>query len=575
MTAAALPDSPEAFRDATLDDVVPYYRELAECPLDDVEAWLRDWSRLESLFDEASTKAQVAAVCDTADEGKREAELRFASRIAPELESWRVRLGERLVASGLSRPDLETAIRKLRNRIDLFREQNVPLVAELEELSSNHRRIEGAMTVEWEGERLTPPQVRPHAGSGDRAVRERAFRAFFKPYVDAHDDLAAIYTRMLELRNAMARNAGFPSFREYGHQQLNRFDYTPDDCLRWQEAVETAVVPAIGRIYRRRAEQMGLGPGMVRPWDAIDSHVASPDPLGRPPLRPFETQEQLVEQCTRVFEGVDPAIGAQFRRLVEARNVDLMSRPAKASGAFCATLAWSRLPFLFMNAAGVAGDIDTLLHEAGHAFHVFEVVEHLPLVFQWDAGSEMAEVASMSMELLARPYLAASRGGPYSEADHRRTAIDHLEELLVALGHIAAVDAFQQWAYSSAESADPTTRDRHWLGLRDRFEKGVDWTGCERERVARWYEQPHFFDYPLYYIEYGLAQLAALQVWRNARRDQREAVAAYRRALALGGTRPLPELYAAAGAELVFTADAMQPLVDEVEEELERLRSQG
>jgi oligoendopeptidase F len=572
VTPASTPSSPDSFRDATLESVLPYFRELAERPLDDPAAWLADWSDLECLFDEASVKAQIAAVCDTADEAKRADELRFTSDIAPHLEPWRVKLGERLVASGFTAPGLETTIQRLRNRIALFRDENVPLVAELERLGSEHRRIVGGLTSEWEGERLTPPQLRPFAASEDRAVRERAFRAFFRPYIEARDELAGLYTQMLDLRGRMARNAGFASYRDFGHQQLNRFDYSPADCLRWHDAVEATVVPAIRRIYARRARLMGLDSDLIRPWDAIDSHVASPDPLGRPPVRPFGTADELVAGSLRVFEQVDATIGSQIRRMVEAGSVDLMSRPNKASGAFCATLPYSRLPFVFANSVGIAGDVDTFLHECGHAVHAFEATEHLPLMFEWDPGSEMAEVASMSMELLARPYLARARGGFYDDGDMKRTSRDHLEEILVGLGHIAAVDAFQHWAYTSADAADPDLRDRQWLELRDHFEAGVDWSGCEAERVARWYEQPHFFDYPLYYIEYGLAQLGALQVWRNARRDQAGAVAAYRRALALGGTRPLPELFAAAGAELVFSAEAMAPLVEEVEEELERLR---
>lgn len=572
MTATALPESPDAFAAATLEDVLPFYRELSERPLDDIEAWLEDWNRLECLFDEAASRALIAAVCDTADEARRADELRFMSEIAPELEPWRVRLGARLVESGYTRQDLETTVRRFRNRIALFRPDNVPLVAELERLGSDHRRVVGGLTTDWEGERLTPPQVRPFAGSGDRAVRERAFRAFFRPYIEAHDELAGIYTRMLELRRLMARNAGFSSYRDFGHQQLNRFDYSPDDCLRWQEAVEETVVPAIRRIYSRRAQLLGLESDQVRPWDALDSHVASPDPLGRPPVRPFDTVEELIAGALRVFDQLDPEIGARIHQMIEAGSIDLMARPNKASGAFCATLPFSRLPFVFANSVGVAGDVDTLLHECGHAVHAFEATSHLPLSFQWDPGSEMSEVASMSMELLARPYLSCARGGFYEEADLRRTSRDHLEEIVVGLGHIASVDAFQHWVYTAPESDDVAARDRRWLELRARFEAGVDWTGCEPERVARWYEQPHFFDYPLYYIEYGLAQFGALQIWRNARRDQAAAVAAYRRALALGGTRPLPELFAAAGAGLIFSAEAMRTLVEEIEEELERLR---
>jgi oligoendopeptidase F len=567
-----LPESPDAFRDAPLAEIESYYRELAERPLDDVEAWLADWSRLEELLHEAVMTAVIEYDCDTKNDEKERVSLRLTSEIAPELEKWSVRLGDRLLASRYTRADLETTLERFRNRTELFREENVPLIAELERLGSEYRKAVGAMTVEWEGERLSPPQVRPFAASGDRAVRERAFRAYFSGYVEQHDELAAIYDRMLVARGRMARNAGFDNYRDYGHQSLNRFDYTPDDCLRLHDAVEQHITPLIGRIYRRRAELMGMGSANIKPWDAIDSHVATPDPLGRPALMPFETQQQLVQVAQRVFEHVDPTFGEQFGLLIENEVLDLMSRSGKGPGAFCATLPVRRLPFLFENASGVSSDVDTLLHESGHAFHSFETMAHQPLIFQWEYGSEIAEVASMGMELLARPYLRQSDGGFYSEEDYRRIQIDHLEEIVVSLGHMASVDAFQHWVFTQQEPPDVDARDAYWVQLRERFETGVDWSGCEAERVARWYEQSHFFLYPLYYVEYALAQLGALQVWRNAKRDQGAAVAAYRSALQLGGTRPLPELYATAGAELVFDSAKLAPIVQFVEEELERLR---
>lgn len=573
MSITRLPESPDVFRDAPLSEIESYYRELLERPLDDVEAWLADWSRLESLIHEAVTEALIDYHRHTDDAEKERISLRLTSEIAPELEQWHVRLGERLLESGYRRPDLETTLARFRNNAELFREENVPLTAELERLGSAYSKAVGSMTVEWEGERLPPPQVRPSASSGDRGERERAFRAYFSGYIAAHDELASIYDRMLEVRAQMARNAGFANYRDYGHISLNRFDYRPDDCLRLHEAVEEHVTPAIGRIYRRRAQEMGLGDGLIKPWDAIDSHVGNPDPLGRPAITPFSTQDELVTVAQTVFDKVDPSFGENFRQLVENDVLDLMSRPGKGPGAFCADLTWRRLPFLFENASGVASDVDTLLHESGHAFHAFEAMAHLPLIFQWDYSMEIAEVASMGMELLARPYLRRADGGFYDDEEYRRTQTAHLEEIVVSLGHMASVDAFQQWVYTQGDTPDVAARDAYWVRLRERFETGVDWSGCEAERVARWYEQSHFFLYPLYYVEYALAQLGALQVWRNAKRDQAAAVAAYRRALQLGGSRPLPELYVAAGAELVFDSAKLAPLVAFVEEELERLRA--
>ena len=560
---------PAGFQNATLEDLVPFYQELAERPLDDIEAWLTDWSNLEDLFAEAATEASVAYDNDTADPDKEAADLRFSSEISPQLEPWRVRLAQRLVESGYTRPELETTIRRFANGIDLFREENVPLVAEAQRLSSRFSKIQGGLLSEWEGELVPPSRIRPHAGSADRSVRERAFRAFFRPFVEARDALADIFDELYDLRQAMARNAGFENYRDYVHRAKNRFDYSPEDTMRFHDSVELTVVPVVERIYERRARLMGVD--RIRPWDAIDSHLANPDVLGRPQLQPFKDEEDLKARTLAVFERVDPALAGYFRRLVETGMLDLMSRPGKAPGGYCTTFPIRATPYIFMNSSGVPGDIMTLLHEAGHAFHAFRTLESQPLTWQRHYEMEMAEVASMSMELLGAPFMERALGGFYNEADAARARVDHLEEVLVVLAHVACVDAFQHWIYTNPGGRDRDQRDAQWLLIRERFQRGIDWSGCEAERVARWYEQVHFFTYPFYYIEYGIAQVGAMQVWRNSLTDPAGAVAAYLRALSLGGSRPLPDLYAAAGASLTFEAGPMGELVGLVEEEIDRL----
>ena len=570
----ALPDSALAFREARLADIVPFYEDLTARQLEGdeaVEAWLNEWSRLEELFTEAANEASTAYDRDTTDPAKEAADLRFSSEISPRLEPYRVKLGEKLVASGFSRPDLEPTIARWRNRIELFREENVPLVAEEQKLASRYSKVIGGLASDWQGERLPPPMLRPYTNSADRSQREQAYRAFFAPYIDARDELAGIFDALYDLRQKQARNAGFENYRDYMHRAKNRFDYTVEDTLRFQDAVAAAVVPAMERVYLRRARQMDLREHLIRPWDAIDNHVGNPDPVGLPALRPFDTEGDLIDKAQRVFQNVDPVLGEYFGRLVGGGMLDLMSRQGKAPGGYCTTFPIRKLPFIFTNASGVAGDVDTLLHEAGHAFHSFESMK-LPFVFQRFPGSEMAEVASMSMELLGAPYLNGSNDAFYSDQEARRARVGHLEEALASIAHIASVDAFQHWIYTSGEGGDRDARDREWLRIRERFVKGVDWSGCEQEQVARWYEQVHFFSYPFYYIEYGVAQMGAFQVWRNALQDQAAAVAAYRRALALGGSRPLPELFAAAGAHLVFDEAGMGELVMLVEEQLASLR---
>jgi oligoendopeptidase F len=364
------------------------------------------------------------------------------------------------------------------------------------------------------------------------------------------------------LRQAMARNAGFADFREYAFAAKCRFDYTPADCERLHDAIEEHVVPASLRALEQRRLRLGLD--RLRPWDlAIDPWRAT-SPV------PYQDVSELQDTAAQIFTAVDPALGGQFRTMMAEGLLDLESRPGKAPGGYCDTLHARGRPFVFMNAAGVAEDVTTLLHEAGHCFHAF--ASHArPFIWQRHPGAESAELASMSMELLAAPHMARPTGY-YTEADAMSTRLEHLEDTLLSLAHIASVDAFQNWIYTGPEGGDAAARDQAWLALRNRFEPGIDWTGLTAERIARWYRQLHIFLYPFYYIEYAIAQVGALQVWRNARRDPQRAVAAYRRFLALGATRPLPELYQEAGVELSFDARLIGELVVMVEAEMAALR---
>jgi oligoendopeptidase F len=558
----ALPESPDAFKSATWDDVQPYYEELATRHLDrtNVEAWLRDWSDFESMLAEAAALAQFAYSCNTGDAENERAQLRFGSEIDPQADEQRIRLQRRLIELGYSTPDLETTIRRFRNQMELFNQANVPLYTELAKLSTGWAKTVGGMTVDWDGVEKTPAQMWPYLEENDRAVRERAFRKQFQPYIEKRDTLADFFDGMYDLRQQIAKNSGFDNFRDYIHREKNRFDYTPDDCFRFHESVEEVVRPAAKRLLERRRAHLGVD--RLRPWDLWV------DPKARPMLHPYKSEDDFVARTRDIFANVEPDFKAYFQRMAEAGLLDLENRKGKAPGGYCNSLPHSKLPLIFMNAVNIDEDVRTLLHEAGHSFHVFEAAR-LPYVFQRHPGSEMAEVASMSMELLSSPYLDREHGGYYAEADAQRSRRGLLERTVLFFTHCASVDAFQQWMYTTPEGRDRDARDRKWLELRNRFEgDSVDWSGLDAERVARWYFQPHFFDYPFYYIEYGIAQLGALQVWRNSLTDHKGAVRKYREALALGGTRPLPELYGAAGARLIFDSEGMRELIDLAEEEL-------
>jgi oligoendopeptidase F len=562
----ALPESPAAFKEATWDDIRPFYEALASQPLDagNVEDWLADWSRFESLLSEAQALAGFEYSCNTSDPDAEAAQLRFGTQISPKAQEQRVRLQARLVKLGYVRPGLETTVARFRNQMQIFNEANVPLSAELSRLTTKWSKLIGAMAVDWEGVEKTPAQLLPYLERPDRDVRERAFRLRAKPYIEQRDAIADIFDSMYDLREQTAKNAGFDNFRDYTHQEKNRFSYTPADCMRFHEAVEAAVLPAVERILERRRRAMKLD--RLRPWDT------AVDPLGRPALKPFEDMESFAGRAAGVFGQVDPDFRKYYEAMVDAKLLDLDNRKGKAPGAYSQTLAFRKQPLIFMNAVGVDDDVRTLLHESGHAFHSFEAAR-LPILFQRHPGSEMAEVASMSMELLAAPFIDKKSGGYYSADEQRRSRVEHLEGIVIFFTHCASVDAFQHWIYVDEAGRDRDARDAKWLELRTRFEgAAVDWSGLDKERIARWYQQPHFFSSPFYYIEYGIAQLGALQVWRNSLNDPKAAVRKYREALALGATQPLPELFKAAGARLIFDRNGMSELIDLVEEEIAKLK---
>jgi oligoendopeptidase F len=566
VTVSVLPPSPSAFAKASWDDVAPYFDDLAGRPLDPstIEAWLAEWSRLEELVTEAASRAMIAYTIDTSDREKEADHLRFSTEVLPKMEERSVDLARRLVESGHSTPELATTLARFRTQIEIFRDENVPIFAELEEHSARYQRITGSIMVKWEGVELPLPHLQPYLKSPDRTIRERAFRAASLPYIERRDELATLFDRMYQLRMRAARNAGFANFRDYIFPAKFRFDYTPADCERFHEAIEQTATPAVERVMEARRKRLGLD--VLRPWDL------AVDPYREKPLRPFTDASELVGKAQPVFERIDPLLGREFQTMIDEGLLDLESRKGKAPGGYCETLHFSGRPFIFMNAVGLVEDVMTLLHEAGHAFHAF-AAHRLPLIWQRHPGSEAAELASMSMELLATPHLTQP-AGYFTAQDARSAWLEHLEDVLLSLVHIASVDAFQTWIYTSGQGDNADARDAAWLRIRSRFERGVDWSGLQQERVARWHRQLHIFMYPFYYIEYGIAQLGAVQVWRNSLEDPVRAVARYREALSLGAVQTLPEIYRTAGARLTFDVDSIAELVQLVERHIDRARSE-
>ena len=546
-TQLPLPQSTDVF--TSWAQAEPFMQELLARPLTPatLDAWLADWTRMARLVLETNQRRYVATTVDTADQVAERRYYAFLEEIFPASQAAEQQLKQKLLASGLEPHNFTLPLEQMRVQARLFRGANLPLLSDEQKLSNADDKIRGAQTVVWEGQELTLDQLQPLYQDADRAVRERAWRLAQARQLTDRGALNGLWGRMLHLRRQIAANADCADYREYRWRQLLRFDYTPADCEAFHQAIEQVVVPAAERIYERRRRQLGLA--TLRPWDlAVDAQ-------GRAPLRPFGEVADLEATCAAMLARVNPELGAQFAIMRSEQLLDLDNRKGKAPGGYCTTFPAAERPYIFMNAVGVHEDVNTLLHEAGHAFHVFHTFDGdgLPYYQQWEVGMEFAEVASMSMELLAAPYLPASAGGFYTDHDAARARVEQLEGILRFWPYMAVVDAFQHWAYTHPDAAaEPASCDATWSALWQRFMPGIDWDGLEDERANGWRQKMHIFQMPFYYVEYGLAQLGAVQVWRNSLSDQAGALARYRYALSLGGTANLPGLFAAAGAHFAF-----------------------
>jgi oligoendopeptidase F len=525
----------------------------------ELEAWLHDSSELAACLGEEGSRRYVAMTQRTDDAEREAAYLAFVRDIQPRLKPLWFALQQRFVSSphrgALPRDRYFVYARDAENEVTLFRDENVPLQTRETELQQRYQKLTGAWTAIWRGEERTMQQMAKLLEEPDRATREAAWRAMAdRRFADAAA-LEDLYDELLALRARIARNAGFADYRAYAFRNRGRFDYAPADCEAFHEAVASHVLPVVRALNDERIERLGVK--RLRPWDL------AVDPANQAPLRPFDDMPAFVDRAARVFDRVDADLGEQFRFMADRGLLDLESRKGKAPGGYQSTMHERRLPFIFMNAVGVSGDVRTLLHEGGHAFHALACRED-PLTAYRRSPLEFAEVASMGMELLAVPHLEVFYPDP---GDRARANVEFFEDIARILPWIATIDAFQHWIYTNEGHTREARRDA-WLRTFRRFHPGVDWDGLESQEAARWHYQLHLFTHPFYYIEYGIAQLGALQLWLAARKDYSGAVQKYRAALALGGSRPLPALFEAAGLRFDFGPETVAPLARALDDSL-------
>ena len=554
---------PADFQLTDWESAEPFFKDLLDRDIstkENLERWLQDQSELEAAISENACWRQIRMTCDTENKELEESFNYFCLQIQPKIQPYSDALNKKLVNSALiNELDKEkyfTYLRSIRKSIELYREENIPLQAEMAVLQQQFGQITGAMLITVNGEEYTLQQAGKFLENPDRSIREEVYHKIQQRRLQDKDKLDELFDKLISLRNREAANAGFADYRDYRFKELGRFDYTKEDCYQFHEAVKLHVLPLVNEIYRKKKEALGVD--TLRPWDL------EAEPAGQKPLHPFKTGDELLEKTISCFKTMSPFFGECLQKMRSLGHFDLESRKGKAPGGYNCPLAESGAPFIFMNAAGQMHDVTTMVHEGGHAVHSF-LAHHLELNGFKEYPMEIAEVASMAMELFSMDHWESFFD---NAEDLERAKAHQLERVISIFPWIAIIDRFQHWVYENP-SHTHAERTASWVSILKEFQDDViSYEGLEQYRGNAWQRQLHLFEVPFYYIEYGIAQLGAIGMWMQYKQNPAQAINHYCNALSLGGTRTLPELFKTAGLTFDFSPAKIKVLMDFVSGEM-------
>ncbi|HEY1039793.1 MAG TPA: M3 family oligoendopeptidase [Bacteroidia bacterium] len=548
-------------------DLEPFYKNLSDREIVSVpklEQWLKDWSELDAVVSENYAWRYIKMTCDTQNETLLNDYTFFVEEIEPKIAPISNQLQKKLVenklVNELDKEKYFVFIRGLKKNLELFREQNIPLNTEINNESQKYGAISSAQTIEFEGKQITLQKAASYFKSTDRALRESVYRKMQARKSEDETALNELYDKLIGLRTQVAKNTGFDNYRDYKFEELGRFDYTIKDCYNFHDAIASAIVPINKKSEQERKQKIGYE--SYKPWDTEF------DITGKQALKPFETGAELTAKTIECFKSVDPFFAECINTMRDLGHLDLESRVGKAPGGYNYPLYESGVPFIFMNAVGTLKDVVTMVHEGGHAVHAF-LCNDLELTDFKGTPSEVAELASMSMELISMEHWDVF----FPNADDlKRAKAEQLEKILKTLPWIASIDKFQHWVYQHPQQS-VEERYAEWLKIVKEFGTGeVDFSGFEDAQKRGWQGQLHLYEVPFYYIEYGFAQLGAIAVWRNYKKDPAKALEQYKAALKLGYTKTIPELYKAAGIKFDFSEAYIKDLMEFVVAEYEKVK---
>ena len=557
---------PENLTISDWESIEPYFKELLEREInskEELEKWLKDMSELEAMITEDSCWRQIKMTCDTTNKEFEESFNSFYMEIQPKIQPYAFELNKKLINSPflneLDKDKYFTYLRSIRKHIELFREENIPIQADLAVLQQHYGMITGKMSIEVNGKEYTLQQANKFFESHDRKLREEVYRKINERRLQDKDELNILFSKLVEKRNQEALNAGFENYRDFKFKELGRFDYTKEDTFQFHDSIRQHVGPLVKKINEHKKAKLQLE--QLRPWD-IEA-----EPEGTKALSPFKTGKELLDKTIEVFTKIRPFFGDCLRQMNAMHQLDLESRNGKAPGGYNMPLAETGAPFIFMNAAQSMHDVTTIVHEGGHAVQSF-LTHSLELSSFKDYPMEIAEVASMSMELFSMDHWDIFFDNP---EELKRAKEHQLERVITIFPWIAVIDKFQHWIYENPNHS-VEERTENWMKIVNEFSDGViDYSGLRKYVENMWQKQLHLFEVPFYYIEYGIAQLGAIGLWMQYKKNPEQALDNYMKALSLGATKTLPELYKAAGLKFDFSSENIKALMEFVNEEMGKL----
>ena len=557
---------PEQLKITNWEVLYPYFEELKDRKintLEDLKSWLLDRSELEAVLEEDAGWRYIKMTIDTSNKQLADSYAFFVSEISPKTAPYEDAYNKKFLQSSyvdlLEGQEFEIYQRGIKKAIELFREENISLFADIAKESQKYGSISGGQTVELDGQIVTMQQAAKELKGADRTRRKMVFELMIARRLKDVAALDTLFNSLLELRHKVAVNANFDNFRDFKFEAMGRFDYSIQDCFNFHDSIAEEIVPIVTEFQKEKKAQLGYSE--LKPYD-LDI-----DPSGKPPLNPFKTGEELLDKSIKVFYQIDPYFGECLETMREMGHLDLVSKKGKSPGGYNYPLYEVGVPFIFMNAVGTQRDLITMIHEGGHAVHSF-LSRELKLTAFKSLPSEVAELASMSMELISMDYWDVFYA---DETELKRAKKEQLETLLKILPWVAIVDKFQHWIYTNPNHTQEQRIDQ-WNSINDSFSGGhIDWSGFEEAKSTSWHRQLHIFEVPFYYIEYGMAQLGAIAVWRNYKNNPQKAIEQYMAALKLGFTKSIPEIYAAAGIKFDFSREYVKELADFVKMELRKL----